>query len=72
MQEPGGGIAHFELINCKCIDTYVKVKRNQNQICWKWKKVRDVRNPKLHACAALITGIFEDVSAEPLGTLLMP
>lgn len=24
---------------CKCVDTYVTVKRNQNQICWRWSKV---------------------------------
>jgi SAM-dependent methyltransferase len=24
---------------CKCVDTYVTVKRNQNQICWRWRKV---------------------------------
>jgi hypothetical protein len=22
-----------------CLDTYVTVKKNQNQICWKFKKV---------------------------------
>jgi hypothetical protein len=31
--------AHFELVCCKCVDTYVTVKRNQNQICWKFTKV---------------------------------
>lgn len=35
----GGSSEHFELICCKCVDTYVTVKRNQNQICWKFKKV---------------------------------
>ena len=23
---------------CKCVDTYVAVKRNQNQVCWRWRK----------------------------------
>lgn len=36
---PDGRVAHFELISCKCVDTYVRVKHNQNQVCWKWRKV---------------------------------
>lgn len=35
-----GRFAHFELVYCKCVDTYVRVKQNQNQVCWKWVKVR--------------------------------
>lgn len=31
--------SHLELLCCKCVDTYVTVKRNQNQICWKYHKV---------------------------------
>jgi phosphoethanolamine N-methyltransferase len=31
---------HLELVCCKCVDTYVTVKKNQNQICWKFQKVR--------------------------------
>lgn len=34
-----GQLAHFELVSCKCVDTYVRVKHNQNQVCWRWKKV---------------------------------
>ncbi|KAK9864301.1 hypothetical protein WJX84_007766, partial [Apatococcus fuscideae] len=37
--EPDGRRSHFELISCRCVDTYVQLKGNQNQICWKWKKV---------------------------------
>jgi phosphoethanolamine N-methyltransferase len=37
--EPGGGYAHYELVSCRCVDTYVRLKQNQNQLCWKWKKV---------------------------------
>lgn len=37
--EPDGRYSHFELVSCKCVDTYVRVKQNQNQICWKWRKV---------------------------------
>lgn len=28
------------LVGCKCIGAYVRNKKNQNQICWTWKKVR--------------------------------
>ncbi|KAI3432717.1 hypothetical protein D9Q98_004260 [Chlorella vulgaris] len=38
---PDGRIAHFELVLCKSVDTYVRVKQNQNQVVWKWKKVVD-------------------------------
>ncbi|KAK9830089.1 hypothetical protein WJX72_009725 [[Myrmecia] bisecta] len=34
-----GGFAHYELISCRCVDTYVQLKQNQNQVCWKWRKV---------------------------------
>ncbi len=37
--EPGGGFAHYELVSCRCVDTYVRLKQNQNQLCWKWRKV---------------------------------
>lgn len=29
----------FELETCRCVDTYVRLKQNQNQLCWKWKVV---------------------------------
>jgi phosphoethanolamine N-methyltransferase len=32
-------VAHFELVLCKSVDTYVRVKQNQNQVVWKWRKV---------------------------------
>ena len=38
-QLPDGRHAHFELVSCKCVDTYVRIKKNQNQICWKLRKV---------------------------------
>lgn len=40
-----GGYDYFELVVCKSVDTYVKVKQNQNQVCWKWKKVSTPSNP---------------------------
>ena len=44
--EPDGRRSHFELISCRCVDTYVQLKGNQNQICWKWKKVRLHASPQ--------------------------
>lgn len=41
VQEPDGRIAHLELVCCKSVDTYVRVKQNQNQVCWKWQKKVD-------------------------------
>lgn len=37
--QPDGRVAHLELVCCKSVDTYVRVKQNQNQVCWKWRKV---------------------------------
>ncbi|KAK9826761.1 hypothetical protein WJX81_007185 [Elliptochloris bilobata] len=39
VSEADGRRARFELVSCKCVDTYVRVKHNQNQVCWKWRKV---------------------------------
>ena len=36
---PDGRVARLELVCCKCVDTYVRVKQNQNQVCWKWRRV---------------------------------
>ena len=38
IERDDGGHDYFELIVCKSIDTYAKVKQNQNQVCWKWRK----------------------------------
>jgi phosphoethanolamine N-methyltransferase len=45
ISRPNGGYDYFELVVCKSVDTYVKVKQNQNQVCWKWKKVSTPSNP---------------------------
>ncbi|GMH44018.1 hypothetical protein BSKO_11952 [Bryopsis sp. KO-2023] len=29
----------FELVNARCVETYVRIKQNHNQIAFKWKKV---------------------------------
>ena len=47
-KQPDGRYSHFELVSCRCVDTYVRIKRNQNQICWKWRKVRE----------GVLTGLF--------------
>ena len=39
IEQPDGRFARYELVSCKCVDTYVRLKGNQNQICWKWRKV---------------------------------
>lgn len=38
IEREDGRVDHFELVVCKSIDTYAKVKQNQNQVCWKWRK----------------------------------
>jgi hypothetical protein len=43
LPQPDGRVAHFELVLCKSVDTYVRVKQNQNQVVWKWKKVSGQR-----------------------------
>lgn len=35
-----GNSFELALVCCKCIGAYVRNKKNQNQICWMWKKVR--------------------------------
>lgn len=40
--QPDGRVAVFDLVCCKSVDTYVRVKQNQNQVCWKWRKVGTV------------------------------
>ncbi|XP_065849942.1 phosphoethanolamine N-methyltransferase 1-like [Euphorbia lathyris] len=34
-----GNSYELSLVGCKCIGAYVRSKKNQNQICWLWKKV---------------------------------
>jgi len=38
-QEADGTAWGFELVYCKNLETYVKLKGNKGQICWLWKKV---------------------------------
>lgn len=35
-----GNSFELSLISCKCIGAYVRNKKNQNQICWLWQKVK--------------------------------
>eukprot|EP00244_Chara_vulgaris_P000034 TRINITY_DN1003_c0_g1_i4.p1 TRINITY_DN1003_c0_g1~~TRINITY_DN1003_c0_g1_i4.p1 ORF type:complete len:530 (-),score=125.00 TRINITY_DN1003_c0_g1_i4:1398-2912(-) len=39
IKESDGSISKFHLISCKCVATYVRMKRNQNQVCWLWEKI---------------------------------
>ncbi|XP_015966916.1 phosphomethylethanolamine N-methyltransferase [Arachis duranensis] len=40
MNDETGDSYELSLVGCKCIGAYVRNKKNQNQICWIWKKVR--------------------------------
>ncbi|KAK8924086.1 Phosphoethanolamine N-methyltransferase 1 [Platanthera zijinensis] len=35
-----GNSFELSLVTCKCIGAYVRNKKNQNQICWLWQKVK--------------------------------
>ncbi|GAQ87277.1 Phosphoethanolamine N-Methyltransferase [Klebsormidium nitens] len=38
--EADGSFSELQLVDCKCVDTYVTYKKNQNQVCWLWQKVQ--------------------------------
>ncbi|XP_061354642.1 phosphoethanolamine N-methyltransferase-like [Gastrolobium bilobum] len=40
MSDHTGNSFELSLVGCKCIGAYVRKKKNQNQICWTWQKVR--------------------------------
>ncbi|ESW32537.1 hypothetical protein PHAVU_002G330400 [Phaseolus vulgaris] len=42
MSDNTGNSFELSLIGCKCIGAYVRNKKNQNQICWIWQKVKSV------------------------------
>ncbi|KAL5231978.1 hypothetical protein ABZP36_030754 [Zizania latifolia] len=39
-----GGSFELSLVTSKCIGAYVKSKKNQNQICWLWEKVKSTED----------------------------
>lgn len=39
IRDGSGKSFELSLVGCKCIGAYVRNKKNQNQICWLWKKV---------------------------------
>ncbi|KAH7528573.1 hypothetical protein FEM48_Zijuj05G0086400 [Ziziphus jujuba var. spinosa] len=39
-RDESGNSFELSLVGCKCIGAYVRNKKNQNQICWTWQKVR--------------------------------
>eukprot|EP00898_Chlorokybus_atmophyticus_P009086 jgi/Chlat1/9179/Chrsp97S08451 len=39
--EEDGRTYGLELVTCRCLSAYVLLKKNQNQVCWVWKKVRE-------------------------------
>ncbi|KAH7440936.1 hypothetical protein KP509_03G016800 [Ceratopteris richardii] len=40
--EEDGTYSELQLVSCKCVNAYVVNKRNQNQICWLWQKVKSL------------------------------
>ncbi|KAI3443278.1 uncharacterized protein J3R85_000208 [Psidium guajava] len=40
MRDASGDLYELSLVGCKCIGAYVRNKKNQNQICWTWQKVK--------------------------------
>ncbi|CAK9182526.1 unnamed protein product [Ilex paraguariensis] len=40
MRDDSGKSFELSVVGCKCIGAYVRNKKNQNQICWIWQKVR--------------------------------
>ncbi|XP_004512745.1 phosphoethanolamine N-methyltransferase-like isoform X2 [Cicer arietinum] len=40
MSDDNGNSFELSLVGCKCIGAYVRNKKNQNQICWLWQKVK--------------------------------
>ncbi|RLM98711.1 phosphomethylethanolamine N-methyltransferase-like [Panicum miliaceum] len=42
--DKNGNSFELSLVTCKCIGAYVKNKKNQNQICWLWEKVKSTED----------------------------
>ncbi|XP_010274723.1 PREDICTED: phosphomethylethanolamine N-methyltransferase-like [Nelumbo nucifera] len=40
LDDGSGNSFELCLLGCKCIGAYVRNKRNQNQVCWIWQKVK--------------------------------
>ncbi|KAK4750993.1 hypothetical protein SAY87_004475 [Trapa incisa] len=40
LTDASGSSFEFSLVSSKCIGAYVRNKKNQNQICWIWQKVK--------------------------------
>ncbi|XP_019421912.1 PREDICTED: phosphoethanolamine N-methyltransferase 1-like [Lupinus angustifolius] len=40
MSDDTGNAFELSLVGCKCIGAYVRNKKNQNQICWMWQKIK--------------------------------
>eukprot|EP01018_Ginkgo_biloba_P027288 Gb_18655 [translate_table: standard] len=39
-----GSLSELSLVGCKCVGAYVQNKKNQNQICWLWQKIRSAED----------------------------
>uniref|UniRef100_A0A453FAL0 phosphoethanolamine N-methyltransferase n=1 Tax=Aegilops tauschii subsp. strangulata TaxID=200361 RepID=A0A453FAL0_AEGTS len=42
--DQSGSSSELSLLTCKCVGAYVKNKKNQNQICWLWQKVKSTED----------------------------
>ena len=45
IKQADGTFATFKLDFCRSVDSYVKLKHNQNQLCWSLKKVMRLAVP---------------------------
>ncbi|KAF7847627.1 hypothetical protein BT93_L2776 [Corymbia citriodora subsp. variegata] len=50
MRDASGDLFELSLIGCKCIGAYVRNKKNQNQICWTWQKVKSEDDKRFQRC----------------------
>ena len=56
----------FELETCRCVDTYVRLKQNQNQLCWKWRVVKVSESENGGAGGELAAAAAADESSDPM------
>jgi hypothetical protein len=45
VKQADGSVARYHLQLQKAVDTYIKVKQNSNQICWRYVKVLEAGAP---------------------------
>ena len=67
VQLDDGSYAHWELVACRCVEAYIRLKANQNQLCWKWRKVVTVREEreKRRRAKCVAVGAFSRRGSHP-------